>query len=71
MGGAEVRHPSHSREDELRLAALAAHFGLVVSGGSDWHGAMNGGRVLGAMQVPMAWLEAQDARVAQLRGRQA
>ncbi len=68
MDGVEVRHPSHSRDDEQRLMALAAHFGLVISGGSDWHGAMQGGRVLGAMQVPLAWLEAQDARVAQRRG---
>lgn len=68
MDGVEVRHPSHSRDDEQRLTALAAHFGLVISGGSDWHGAMQGGRVLGAMHVPLAWLEAQDARVAQRRG---
>ncbi len=69
MDGVEVRHPSHSRDDEQRLTALAAHFGLVVSGGSDWHGAMQGGRVLGAMQVPLAWLEAQDLRVAERRSR--
>lgn len=68
MDGVEVRHPSHSRDDEQRLTALAAHFGLVMSGGSDWHGAMQGGRVLGAMQVPLAWLEAQDACVARRRG---
>lgn len=67
MDGVEVRHPSHSRDDELRLTALAEHFGLVMSGGSDWHGAMQGGRVLGAMHVPLAWLEAQDALVAQRR----
>lgn len=67
LDGLEVKHPGHSGEDMKRLAALAAHFGLVSSGGSDWHGAMLGGRVLGAMQVPLAWLEAQDARVAQVR----
>jgi hypothetical protein len=65
LDGLEVRHPSHSSEDMKRIAALAAHFGLVPSGGSDWHGAMHGGRVLGALQVPLAWLDAQDARVAQ------
>jgi len=64
LDGLEVRHPSHSSEDVKRLAALADFFKLVPSGGSDWHGAMQGGRVLGAMQVPLAWLEAQDARVA-------
>jgi predicted metal-dependent phosphoesterase TrpH len=68
LDGLEVRHPSHSREDELRLAALAGFFGLVVSGGSDWHGAMQGGRVLGSMQIPMAWLETQDRRVRERRG---
>ncbi len=67
LDGLEVRHPSHSRDDEQRLNALARHFGLVVSGGSDWHGAMQGGRVLGAMQVPADWLDAQDARVAARR----
>lgn len=69
LDGLEVKHPSHSSEDVKRLAALAAHFGLVASGGSDWHGAMQGGRVLGAMQVPLEWLELQDARVAQVRAR--
>lgn len=64
LDGLEVRHPSHSAEDTKRLAALAAHFGLVPSGGSDWHGAAHGGRVLGALQVPAEWLAAQDERVA-------
>ncbi len=68
LDGVEVRHPSHSREDELRLASLAAFFGLVVSGGSDWHGAMQGGRVLGSMQVPSSWLDLQDRRVRERRG---
>lgn len=68
LDGIEVRHPSHSREDELRLASLAAFFGLVVSGGSDWHGAMHGTRVLGAMQVPSSWLDLQDRRVRERRG---
>lgn len=67
LDGIEVRHPSHSKDDEQRLHALATHFGLVVSGGSDWHGAQQGGRVLGAMQVPYAWLEAQRTLVARRR----
>ncbi len=67
LDGLEVKHPSHSSEDGKRIMALAEFFGLVVSGGSDWHGAMQGGRALGAMQVPKAWLDAQDARVARLR----
>lgn len=67
LDGLEVKHPSHSSEDVKRLAALAEFFGLVPSGGSDWHGAQFGSRVLGAMQVPLEWLDAQDARVASRR----
>lgn len=64
LDGLEVRHPSHSAEDVKRLDALAHHFDLVRSGGSDWHGAMQGPRVLGAMRVAEAWLDGQDARLA-------
>jgi 3',5'-nucleoside bisphosphate phosphatase len=67
LDGLEVRHPGHTPDDQQRLAALAAHFGLVESGGSDWHGQTEGWRVLGVMQVPAAVLHRQDARVAARR----
>lgn len=67
LDGLEVRHPGHSAEDMLRIAALVEFFGLVKSGGSDWHGATGGPRVLGGMNVPAEWLEQQDARVEKLR----
>jgi predicted metal-dependent phosphoesterase TrpH len=63
IDGIEVRHPSHSSEDIARLGALVEHFSLVPSGGSDWHGAADGPRILGMMRVPRAWLERQDGRV--------
>lgn len=63
IDGIEVRHPSHSSEDILRLSALVEHFSLVPSGGSDWHGAAEGPRILGMMRVPRAWLDRQDSRV--------
>jgi len=63
IDGIEVRHPSHSAEDMLRLSALVEHFSLVPSGGSDWHGAAEGPRILGMMRVPAAWLDRQDGRV--------
>lgn len=62
LDGVEVRHPGHSNEDMLRLMALVEHFGLVPSGGSDWHG-LPGPRTLGAMKVPAEWLHWQDERV--------
>ncbi len=66
LDGIEIKHPSHSGEDMKRLQALAEFFGLVPSGGSDWHGASEGPRRLGMMNVPMEWLERQDERVASL-----
>ena len=65
LDGVEVRHPSHSHEDVVRLQALVDHFRLVPSGGSDWHGMPDGGRALGGMRIPLAWLERQDAFLSQ------
>ncbi len=67
LDGLEVKHPGHSAEDMLRIEALADHFGLVKSGGSDWHGASSGPRVLGGMKVPEEWLDLQDARLEKRR----
>jgi predicted metal-dependent phosphoesterase TrpH len=66
LDGLEIRHPSHSAEDVKRLQALADFFGLVPSGGSDWHGAPDGPRRLGIMNVPVEWLERQDEKLASL-----
>lgn len=67
LDGLEVIHPSHSAEDRARLLVLAEHVGLVPSGGSDSHGAVDGPRVIGAMCVPAAWLALQLDRVARYR----
>jgi hypothetical protein len=45
-----------------RLSALAEHFGLVTSGGSDWHGPTDAWRTLGMMRVPPQVLDAQVVR---------
>ncbi|MEO7041028.1 MAG: PHP domain-containing protein [Gemmatimonadaceae bacterium] len=60
----EVRHPGHTPSDVVRLERLAQELDLVPSGGSDWHGATEGYRVLGNMHVPEAWLDLQDVRLA-------
>jgi predicted metal-dependent phosphoesterase TrpH len=64
LDGVEVRHPSHSPSDTTRLAAVARELDLVPSGGSDWHGAADGPRTIGMMQVPSDWLVLQEARLA-------
>jgi len=64
LDGLEVLHPSHKVEDIKRLGALADFFGVVASGGSDWHGYTGGYRSIGCMHVPEAWLSIQDQLVA-------
>lgn len=64
LDGVEILHPSHKSEDIKRLGALNEFFGLAASGGSDWHGAVDGYRSIGCMHIPGAWLEHQDKIVA-------
>lgn len=63
LDGVEVKHPSHSPQDTARLRTLVEQLGLIPSGGSDWHGAADGPRTIGMMQVPLEWLRRQDERV--------
>jgi predicted metal-dependent phosphoesterase TrpH len=67
LDGVEVRHPSHSSTEIARLGALARELDLVPSGGSDWHGASDGPRTIGMMQVPAEWLVLQEERLARMR----
>lgn len=64
LDGVEVRHPSHGAADIKRIRGVVAALGLVPSGGSDWHGAADGPRMLGCMQVSAEWLDRQLQRVA-------
>ena len=64
LDGVEVKHPGHSSSDTQRLKGLAELLGLLPSGGSDWHGAAEGPRTIGMMNVPPEWLAMQDARLA-------
>lgn len=64
LDGVEVRHPGHSAADTARLLGIARDLSLLRSGGSDWHGATSGYRVLGNMNVPREWLDQHDARLA-------
>jgi 3',5'-nucleoside bisphosphate phosphatase len=61
----EVLHPSHPPYLSQRLVESTEKAGLLPSGGSDWHGTMEGTRKLGGQHVPKVWLDWQDARVAQ------
>ncbi|MGQ0537742.1 MAG: PHP domain-containing protein [Gemmatimonadaceae bacterium] len=64
LDGVEVAHPSLNADERLRLRAAASELGLVMSGGSDWHGAPEAGRRIGAEDIPAEWLDAQERRAA-------
>jgi predicted metal-dependent phosphoesterase TrpH len=38
LAALEAVHPDHDRATEHKYRAMAAHLGLAVSGGSDFHG---------------------------------
>lgn len=46
LGGLEVFYPVHSAKNQKQLTALAARYGLVVTGGSDYHGTIRPGTML-------------------------
>ena len=47
LGGLEVDHPSHKASDRTYFQELAETLDLVRSGGSDFHGSVKPGRVIG------------------------
>ncbi len=58
LWGLEVRHPSHSTEEEHRLVELADRFGFGKTASSDWHGHKPGAvERLGEVVFPTSWRE--------------
>ena len=54
LGGIEVYHPDHSDQQTRRYLDLARRLGLLVTGGSDFHGAAKPGVEIGRPKVPLA-----------------
>lgn len=66
LQGLEVYHPDHQASDETHFLALAREFGLVVTGGSDFHGEANPqirmGLGFGRLRVPETAVDELRAR---------
>ena len=58
LGGIEVYYPEHTPEQTAHYAALASRFGMIMTGGTDFHGDVKPqiqlGSGLGDLNVPMA-----------------
>ncbi len=66
LDGVEVVHSRHTADQSARLSKLARRYGLVATGGSDYHGPDGTGAPLGGtmggVQVPDEVLAALDER---------
>ena len=58
LRGIEVYHTEHSNNVALRYEDLALRHGLLVTGGSDCHGAGKGQVLLGKVKIPYSRVEA-------------
>ncbi|AFZ18911.1 PHP domain-containing protein [Allocoleopsis franciscana] len=59
--GIEVYHPSHTSKQTKNLEALCVEYGLLMTGGSDYHGPSPDGKAqsisLNMMQLPLGLLD--------------
>jgi hypothetical protein len=53
----EVYYPQHSAGDTRRFEEIAARYGLLTCGGSDDHGDINEGRLMGTIRLPYVHVE--------------
>lgn len=61
----EVFHPQHNDEKTQQLRDLAENNGVLITGGSDFHGGSKGDDALGKYKVPYANVEKMKERIAQ------
>lgn len=57
LDGIEVYYPRHSTTETNRFSSLAAQHDLLVTGGSDDHGSVHEGRLMGRVRLPYEHVE--------------
>ena len=68
LDGLEVYHYSHSKQHVAELKRLAQKHGLLLSGGSDFHGRQDHEGEIGAGPVPVEYLDEMKNRAREIRG---
>lgn len=67
LDGLEVVHPDHGPQDQRLFQSLAEQFGLLTTGGSDFHGDHKPGIQLGQGRPPYVFLEKLRERIRKRR----
>ena len=57
LDGIEAFHPDHKPADTQRYVNIAGKYGLLISGGSDCHGAIKGHTRIGKIRLPYCYYE--------------
>jgi hypothetical protein len=65
LDGIEVIHPAHTPASVRFYRGLATKYGLIVTGGSDYHGPGRGSDLIGALWAPTWMLEPLLGRMAE------
>jgi len=68
LDGLEAYHYSHSKQHVADLKRLAAQHGLLLSGGSDFHGRQEHEGAIGSDPVPVEYLDRMKDRARKIRG---
>ncbi|MHB1016306.1 MAG: PHP domain-containing protein [Coriobacteriia bacterium] len=68
LAGIEACHASHDAVTAERYRSLAARLGLIVTGGSDYHGSQREGGDMGCAFAPDGALEALEMAATRARG---
>ena len=61
----EVYYPQHTPADTRRFETLVARYGLLTCGGSDDHGDINEGRLMGTIRLPYRYVEQLHIAIAE------
>ena len=67
LDGLECFHTKHSATTSEHYLQMAAHFHLLVTGGSDCHGLSKGRPLIGSVRLPYSYVEKLKAKVAERR----
>jgi predicted metal-dependent phosphoesterase TrpH len=70
LDGIEAFYPRHSPDDTVGYLRAAYQHGLLITGGSDDHGDINEGRLMGSVRLPFAHVERLQSAI-QSRQREA